>query len=205
MIQARTGRATKILVILAGVLMMALLVVGCTKDEPETTAPPQGDTAMESLEIAQSALSTIAPEAKLLLVQTAESVSGTSTPIWAYLFGSPETDKTYVVYVVDGAVMSAGEYGTAGLPADEWPQVPGTESWTVDSDDAYTNALEAAGLSGNPPYSMGMITYIPSSEASVTTSDPFVWYVSIEPGESGEATTSVQVDAKTGKATVEDK
>jgi len=203
MIQARTGRATKILVILAGVLMMALLVVGCGKDEATTTAPA-GDTALESLTVAQSALSTIAPEAKLLLVQTAESVSGTASPVWAYLFGSPTDDKTYVVYVVDGAVMSAGEYGTAGLPEDEWPLVPDATSWKIDSDVAYTNALEAAGLSGNPPYSMGMITYIPSAEASTTTSIPFTWYISIEPAASGDATTSVQVDAKTGEATVEE-
>ncbi len=198
MIQARTSRLTKILIVMAATFALAVLVAGCG-DKPAETPVASGDTAQGSLPVAQSALSTMAPDAKLLLVQTATSVIDTAPPVWAYLFGSPETDKTYVVYVSDGAVMSAAEYGEAGLGAEEWPKVPGTEDWKIDSDAAYDSALAESGLSGTSAYSMGFTTYIPSTEGTAG-GEAFTWYVSLEPKVSGETTATVQVNATTGKA-----
>lgn len=201
MMHKLNGRGTRIVVLLVAALMVALFVAGCGDKADETKST---NTAISGLETARSALSTTAPDAKLLLVQTAQSVTGTATPVWAYLFGSPSTDKTYVVYVADGKVMSSGEYGTAGLAKDEWPKVPDTKTWEIDSDAAYTKAFEASKMGGKPGYSMGMITYIPESEATATTSAAFMWYVSLTPDQSGDTTKSVQVDAKSGEATVKE-
>lgn len=200
MIHARTDRMSKIVVLLVFAVMMAMLIVGCGKKAE--TPQAAGDTAGGGIATAQSALSTLAPDAKLLLVQTAMSTPATGTPVWAYLFGSPKDDKTYVVYVSEGAVMSAGEYGAAGLPAEEWAKVPTTTSFKVDSDAALTKAMEAAGIKEKPGFSMGMTTYIPSAEATAAGT-AFTWYVSLEPGASGGTTATVQVDVNTGKAKVD--
>lgn len=195
-LNARTTRVAAVLVL---ALMLAMVVAGCKGNSAETPAPA-GSTAAGGIAVAQSVLSTTAPDARLLLVQTAMSVTSTGTPVWAYLFGSPANDTTYVVYVSQGAVMSASEYGTAGLSAEEWPKVPTTTAFKVDSDAAYKKAVEAAGLEGTPGYSMGLVTYIPEAETS-DVSKTFVWYVTLEP--SGEATASVVVDANSGEAVVE--
>jgi hypothetical protein len=199
MIRTRTNR-TAVMVLVAGFALAALLLVtGCGGDSDSATTSA---SAKAGLPIAESALSTMAPDAKLLVVETAEGVTPTSTPVWAYLFGSPESDKTYVVYVSDGKVESASEYGTAGLSADEWGKVPGTDDWKIDNDVAYENALEVSGADGTPAaYYMGFQTYVPEAYAASSTVGAFVWYVSFDPGESGATTGTVQVDATTGEAT----
>jgi len=199
-----TTRSTTIVATLALAFLLALVlgVAGCgDKDEPVAT--PKSAGAKAGLPVARSALSTMAPDAKLLLVQTATSVSGTSSPVWAYLFGSPESDKTFVVYVTNGNAMSATEYGLAGLSDAEWTEVPDIDDWAIDSDEAYKIALEKKPEKLNPTgYSMGFLTYIPSTDASSTTK-PLVWYVILEPGASGVETATIQVDAKTGEAKVD--
>lgn len=179
---------------------MLLVMSGC-REKPA----PQGETATEGtarseLTVAQSALSTAAPDAKLLVVQTAEPVTATATPSWAYLFGSPSTDKTYIVYVSEGQVLGAQEYGTAGLPKGEWQSVPETGAWSVDSDAAYRKARETSDLEDPDAYEMGMLTYVPRSEAATATTKTLTWYVTLR---SGTGTATVLVDAKTGAATRE--
>lgn len=198
MIQSRTARSVTFA--LAAVLALALVLVisGCGKSSGTTDK----NTAKGALSAARSSLSTMAPDAKLLLVQTAQAVAATETPVWAYLFGSPSTDKTYIVYVNQGSSMGASEYGTAGLTPDEWKSVPDVDAWEIDSKDAYTKAFKAAGGKGSPnAYQMGMLTFVPES-ASDATSKTFVWYVQFDPGASGATTATIEVDAKSGKTTV---
>lgn len=187
----RNGRAVAAGVVLA--LGLALMLAGC--GQPAAT-PPKGSTAKAGAAVAKSALSTMAPDAKLLLVQTAQPTTSAGTPAWAYLFGSPSSDKTFVVYVQDGKTINAAEYGKAGLSKGEWPNVPGIESWAIDSDAAYDKATSATGLK-NATYEMGMLTYLPKSTAASSTTKPFIWYVSLQ---SGTTTAAAEVDAKTGAA-----
>lgn len=194
----RTTR-TALMVLAAGMALSALLITTGCGDSKENGGSTQG--AKAGLAIAESALSTMAPDAKLLVVETAEGVTPTSTPVWAYLFGSPESDKTFVVYVTDGKAMNAAEYGTAGLSDAEWEEVPGTADWKIDADEAYEKALEISGADGEPAaYYMGFQTYVPEAFAASSTVAAFTWYVSFDPGESGASTGTVAVDAKTGEA-----
>lgn len=195
MIPARPGRLAKMIWILALAVALMAIITGCG----DKSATQAGDTAKGGFEAARSALSTIAPDAKLLLVQTGQSVTPTSSPVWAYLFGSPETDGTYAVYVRDGTVMSASELNpVSGLSESEWAAVPGIDAVKIDSDEAYDKALAVSGAKGTPAaYNMGLLTYVPSSAATSTT-EPLTWYVAFEPGESGATTATIKVNAKTG-------
>lgn len=197
MIDARTSHLAKIGAAIAVAFVLMAIIVGCGSQQAATPAKA-GSTAKEGLPVAQSAMTTAAPDAKLLLVQTATGVTPTSTPVWTYLFGSPSSGKTYVVYVANGKTMNASEYGTAGLSKSEWAKVPTTDAWKIDSNTAYQTALTASGAKAAPPtYNMGLLTYIPASETSSTTK-PFVWYISLAPNTSGITTGSVEVDAQTG-------
>lgn len=200
MIHVQTGRLAKTATTLVLALAIATVVAGCGGTPAATT--PKAGTAKAGLPIAKSALSTMVPEAKLLLVQTAARVTPTTTPVWGYLFGSPKSDKTYIVYVADGKAMPASEYGAAGLSASDWAAVPGTDSWKIDSDEAYKSALAANGAKGAPAaYNMGFITYVPPSETTSETKT-FLWYVEFEPAAGGGTTSTIEVDAKTGAAVV---
>ena len=184
-------------VAVTAVLAVALLA-GCTSGSGSAKAGP---TALGSVEAAKSALSTMAPDAKLLVVQTAQAVEPTGTPMWEFLYGSPKTDKVYAVYVSGGKSLGAQEYGTAGLSAAQWKAVPTLDVWKIDSDAAYKNALAVAGAKGDPAaYLMGFLTYKPSTDTS--TIEPFVWNVVFDPGKSGATTRTINVDAKTGKASI---
>ena len=200
MIHARTARHAHV-VLAAGALLLALaFLAGCSSTP--ASAPVQAQTARAALPLAQSALTTTAPDAKLLLVQTAGAVAPTATPVWAYLFGSQKTNKTYVVYVDKGKATPASEYGAAGLSKAEWAKVPGTDEWKVDSDAAVQKALAASGAKGTPAaYDMGFVTYVPAS-AGTSTIVPFVWNVSFQPGTSGATTSTILVDVKTGATSV---
>jgi len=194
MIRTRMTR----LLIPAGMAVLTALLLGCNG----TSGVASGPTALGTLPAAQSALATAAPDARLLVVQTASSVTATGTPVWVYLFGDPETDKTYLVYASDGQSMGAAqEYGTAGLSEAEWKDVPDTYTWKVDSDDAYTKALAASGATGDPAgYMMGLMTY--KSSADTSTVEPLVWNVWFDPGPSGATQSTVLVDAQSGDASI---
>jgi hypothetical protein len=193
-----TGRDRFVIACVWAAMVVLLLVAAGCSNKPSGQTTASAGTAKSALAVAKSALSTMAPDAKLLIVQTAEPVT-TSTPVWAYLFGSPKTDKTYVVYVNKGRAMGAAEYGTAGLGKAEWGAVPGDDQWKVDSDAAYQKATAAAPVKKPSAYSMGFLTYIPKSQVASATTRPFVWYVSLQ---GGTATATVEVDAKSGAATV---
>ncbi len=196
------ARKTRFAVVAFAVIAMALLllVAGCGSKSSGTTVE-SGPTALGGLAAAESSLSTMAPDAKLLFVQTAQAVTPTDTPVWAYLFGSPSTDKTFAVYVRSGQLMGAQEYGAAGLSADEWKKVPETDPWKVDSDEAYTKALAVSGAKGDPAaYVMGLLAY--KAAEDTTTVKPFVWQVNFDPGTSGATTSTIGVDANTGSAAV---
>jgi len=156
---------------------------------------------MASLPIAKSGMADVDPNAKLLLVQTAQPVTTTSTPAWSFLFGSPEKDTTYAVFVAKGMAMPATKEGVTGLTPAEWAKVPQTFSLGVDSDAAYSKALAASGAHGTPPsYQMGLETYKAASDTSTVV--PFVWSVVFEPGNSGATTHVIYVDAQTGAVSV---
>jgi hypothetical protein len=179
-------------------LLASALAAGCAQT-PATTA--KGVSALTGLPAARAALATTSPDAKLLVVQTAQAVSPTGTPVWAYLFGSPATDKTYVVYLANGKSMGMQEYGKSGLSAAEWKKVPATDAWKVDSAEALAKAWALNGASGNPPaYLMGFMTYKPAADTS--TVEPFVWSVQFDPGTSGAPAKAFNVNATTGAASV---
>jgi hypothetical protein len=202
-------RHTRLALVLLVVGLASVLVSGCAQkaSAPAVTASPAtapaataGSTALANLAPAQSSLSTMAPDAKLLVVRLAEDVPPTGTPVWTFLFGSPSTDKSYVVYISQGQLMVAQEYGAAGLTKSEWSKVSGTEAWKVDSDAAYEKALAVSGLSGSPAtYMMGLDAYKFSATSTV---EPFVWRVLLAPQASGETTIHVNVNATTGQASV---
>jgi len=185
----------------AGALLSIALVAvaGCGgSDAAENTPQPAagGNTAKSFLPLAQSALSTMAPDAKLLVVQTAQSVTETGTPVWAYLFGSPSKDLTFAVYVADGKIMQAGEYSQGGLTKEQWDEIPAVTEWKIDSDKALEAALAAANAD-TKTYNMGMQTWVPNAESTTQTAEALTWYIYL-----GEETSApVQVDARTGKVT----
>lgn len=191
------NRVAKAVAVAALALVVAGVIAGCTSGTSSSGNVPTSGTAKAGLAVAQSALATMAPDAKLLLIQTATSAAPTASPVWAYLFGSPKSDKTYVVYVAKGKAMGASEYGNAGLSKTEWAAVPASDAWTVDSNDALAKAIAESKMTAPSSYNMGMVTYIPSTEASTTTK-PLTWYVALKPPASGGTSATVAVDAKTG-------
>ncbi|MGV8084467.1 MAG: hypothetical protein AB2L09_12695 [Coriobacteriia bacterium] len=194
---ARTGRFAKIALAAAFVLIFAAAIVGCGDKSDSSEGK---DTALGTLSVAQSSLSTMAPDAKLLVVQTANVASTTSTPVWAYLFGSPETDATYIVFVQEGEATPY-EYGQASLTATQWADVPDTDEIKIDSDKAHD--LAAAKLSEadrDAPWVMGLVTYLPSTQESGVTQ--MSWSVTFNPEAMDESDIKAyEVDARTGKVT----
>lgn len=195
MIKRRGDRLAGFVAIAALALVVAMLA-GCAKSS-STTSTKSGTTALDNLSVAESSLSTTAPDAKLLVVQTSQATTPTVTPIWAYLFGSPSTDKTYLVYATAGKSMGANAYGTAGLTKAQWKQVPGVSDWKIDSDVAYSKALAVSGAKGAPTqYFMYFLTYKPKTDTS--TVDAYMWNVQFNPGTSGATTSTIGVDLKSG-------
>jgi hypothetical protein len=184
-------------------LMLVVGLAGCSGSKSSSTETPPtvtGSTAKGSLPAAQSALSTMAPDAKLLLVTTAGIVT-TAPPVWQYLFGSPKSGKTYSVNMMGGNALPQ-EYGSAGLTPDEWAAVPGLDKWKIDSDVAVQKARSVYTAAGgdDSAYILGMVTYVPKS-ATKTTSKALVWSVSFDPSKRGKAPTpTVEVNAETGVA-----
>lgn len=199
--RTKTSRYTRTAMAVLLALALAAVLTGCNKKAAET--PTAGSTAKGNVSVAQSALSTTAPDAKLLMVQTANVVTTTSTPVWQYLFGSPKDGSIFAVTVKDGKVMTKQPYGTAGMDDSEWALVPSADEWKTDSDVARKNALAASDKnSESTPWAMGLVTYVPKSAASSTTIEPFVWSVAFDPQGTLGTPNAVDVDAKTGKATV---
>jgi hypothetical protein len=192
------GRVSAVVVLLA--LVTAAALTGCNKAPVDTEA--SSATAKGSVDTARSALSTMAPDAKLLVAETAAPVVPDSAPQWSYVFGSPKTGDLYGVVVADKTVARAGKLGKGPLAADEWKSVPGLDEWKVDSDEAYGKALAANGTDTNlSSYTMVMETYVPRSVAGTVTTKPFVWNVYLQEGSRETPPKVYRVDAKTGAVT----
>ena len=187
---------------LVAVVLTGVLLAGCGQTSSTSGAAVKtGPSALGSLGVAESALSTMAPDAKLLVVQTAQPVTATSTPVWGYIFGSPKTGEAYMVYVTNHVSMGVQDLGSAGPSAAEWSKVPDAALWKIDSDAVYTKALAASGAHGTPAsYIMGFETY--KSAGDTSTIEPLVWLVQFEPGTSGATTSPINVDARTGAVSV---
>ncbi len=200
MTRTRSGWHIRLLLVVALLLTVAT-VTGCGTKKSTTTnvAKPAGETAKNAYPTALTAVeATAAPDAKLLLVQTARTVTPTSTPVWAYLFGSPKSEKLFIVEVQNGKADKPTLYGTAAKGQIEWAKVPGIDQWKIDSDEAYVKAVQAAAIKGTPPYLMGFLTYTPSSQAT-STAEPFVWNVQFTSGFTGV----IRVNATTGAVTTQ--
>ena len=144
-------------------------------------------------------LATTAPDAKLLVAQTAAPLTATSTPSWEFLIGSPKTDVIYAV-MVSGGKSQSQVYGSAGLKAAEWAAVPTTDAWKIDSNVAHEKAVALNPDGKSAAYIVGFVTYIPKS-APKSSAKPMVWSVSFDPTSKGKApTTTVDVDMSTGVA-----
>ena len=192
------SRFTRTVLVILMAVAFAAVLTGCNGNK-ESATKADTDTAMDGVKVAQSSLSTTAPDSKLLLVQTANVVTATSTPVWQYLFGSPKDGSIYAVTVKDGKVMTTQPYGTAGMDDAEWDKVPAASEWKIDSEEALANALKInEDNTKTTPWAMGFVTYVPKSAATSATIAPFVWSVAFDPQGSGSNT--VDVDAKTGKA-----
>lgn len=192
-----TARVTRVALAILLALTLVGLMTGCNKKA--TTV--NGTTAKSNVDVAKSALSTTAPDAKLLLVQTANVVTATSTPVWQYLFGSPKDGSIFAVTVTNGKVTATQPYGSAGMGADEWKAVPSADEWKIDSDAAYQKALAVDKKNTTAlPYAMGFVTYVPKSAQASSSIDPFMWSVAFDPQGTLGTPSAINVNAKTGDA-----
>lgn len=178
----------------AAFVYSALLVAGC-----KSPAPVSPDTALGSASVAKSVLSTVAPDARLLVMQTARTVEPSGTPEWSFLFGSPAADSIYLVRVKGGQSLGYVNYGPGGIKLSEYANVPDVAECKVDSDEAYQAALEASNAEATPhPYMMAIQFYVPSSQPNSDTVKPMVWYVDLD---TPSGPVQIHVDAKTGELT----
>ena len=197
---SQSRRVARVGVALAVALVVAALV-GCAGSKSAApTAPPQ-TTAKAALTAAMSAVATQAPDGKILVVQTAQPVTATSTPVWEFLIGSPKTSLIYAVQV-QGAQARAQPYGKANFTPAEWASVPANDKWKIDSDTALEKALAIYPNGKGAAYLPGFVTYLPKS-AKDTAARPMKWIITFDPASKGSAATStVDVDVTTGEATL---
>lgn len=201
---ARALRITRLVLAAAALLTVAAVLAACGTTAAEKPAAASSSTARGGLEVASATLSTTAPDARLLLVQTVQPATETSGPVWGYLFGSQANDTTYLVYLQDGELIQVQEYGQVGLSPEQWAEVPGDDAWPIDSDQALDAVVKALGATSTPTaYVMGMQTYVPET-TQTAAAKALTWYVSFEDQMlSGDASGTIMVDAKTGKVTSE--
>lgn len=192
----------RIALALALVLVVGVLA-GCgsssTADKSSTTRPTSTTSAKSALKIAFSAVTTAAPDGKLLVAQTAGPVTTSSTPVWEFLIGSPKTDVIYAVVVQQGKGQFE-EYGKANLTAAQWGQVPAIDAWKIDSDVAHEKAVAVYANGKNAAYVAGFVTYIPKGAES-KDAKAMTWTFNFDPATKGKATTStVEVSMTSGEA-----
>jgi hypothetical protein len=193
------GRNSQLSVVMLAVALAlaAALLPGCA-----TTLPVKmGPTALENLSVARSALSTTAPDAKLMSVRTYQPTAAAEPPAWIFLFGSPAMNTLFRVYVTNGKLVFVQNAGGVGLASSAWASVPGTDVWTVDSDAAYARAVAASKAGGTPAsYVMGFETIKSSMDASAP--QPYVWRVTLYSGATNTTMSTVDVNATTGAASI---
>jgi len=199
MIHTRVIDRAKMGAAIAVVLVALFLLAGCGKQAatPTVTPPTTAASAKTGFPAAVSAISTTAPDAKLLVVQSATAISTTGTPVWSYLFGSPKTGKTYQVIVLSGKAIRTTEYGTADLTPAQWAQVPPVDKWKINSPEAYEKARATANANPSSAYTMGFLMFLPPTAVGSKTK-PLTWYVSFDPQTSNATTGTVGIDITTG-------
>ena len=174
--------------------LAAALLAGCS-----ATPKAGASTAKAAFAVAESTLSTTAPDGKLLVAESTEPITATSTPTWQFLIGSPKTDVIYAVVVQNGQGQFQ-EYGKAHLSAAEWAAVPAADAWKIDSDVAHEKAVALHTNGKSAAYTLAFVTYVPkASKASRVKA--MTWMVTFDPAAQSSAPTStVTVDMKTGAA-----
>jgi len=197
MIKERRTRLSLAVVMMLALALGTAPLPGCAKKAAVTSGP----TALANLSVARSALSTIAPDAKLMSVNTYMRTVPGVAPAWIFTFGSPSGNDLFRVFAAGGKLIFVQKAGGVGLAESAWSSIPGTDIWKIDSDAAYTKALAASGARGTPAtYGMGFETIKSSMDASAAA--PMVWRVTLTPATGGAATATVDVNATTGAATV---
>ncbi len=200
MIARPSARSILLGMILAASVAVALMLSGCGGDSTEATTP-EGMTALQALQVAKKSIEPVAPDAKLLIVTTAQVVEPTATPVWQFLLGSPKTNMTYAVIVNEGQPM-ASPYTTATLTPGQWAALPDVADIKIDSDEAHRKALKAYPDGSDHIYVINLATGEPGVPTSGLTT-PMSWVVMFDPTRaSGEQTSTVQIDASTGKVTI---
>jgi len=201
-IQTRNSIWMRVVPLVLAIVALAFLTA-CGTDAAEPEPAEEASTALANLSPAESAVATLAADAKLLVVQAPSASADGADPLWVFLFGSPETGQMFSVSIVNGVVMNTAAAGAAPLESAEWASVPETAEWEVDSDEAYEAAFAAAELEGTPTgYAMVMETYVPASAPPVPAVTAFVWYVTFTMPDAEAESPVVAVDARTGEATV---
>ncbi len=202
MTKARIIRFLEIAAIAIVAFAIVFALGGCKKSADSSETPPGALTAKSALPLAMSEISSGAPDAKLLLVQSRDIMTATSTPVWQFLIGSPKNNTIYAVTVESGEATSQ-LYGTADLPKEEWDAVPGVDEWKIDSDEAHKKALEVLkDGDAKTPYLMGFVTYVPKANADTNVRAGW-WNISFDPKKITKATTNtVEVNYNSGEAVV---
>ena len=155
--------------VLALALLLGAMALAACSQKPATSSTTTGATAKDNLPKAQSTLSTAAPDAKLLVAQSYDAITPTSTPGWEYLFGSPKSGKVYAVLVMGGKSQFM-EYGAANLTPAQWAAVPSTDQWKIDSDVALQKALAVypkAEVFVNPDCGFGTFSNRPMNSTEI--------------------------------------
>lgn len=201
-IETRSGTWMRVIPLVFAIVALAFLTAcGGAASEPEPAE--ESSSALDNLAAAESAVTTLAADTKLLVVQAPSASTSGADPLWVFLFGSPETGQMYSVSIVNGIVMNTAPAGAAPLESAEWASVPETAEWEVDSDEAYEAALDAAELEGTPTgYAMVLETYVPASAPAEPAVTAFVWYVTFTMPDADAESPVIAVDARTGEATV---
>lgn len=194
----RSAQRLQVGLALALVLAVAFLA-GCSGSSAPTTPKAANLTAKQAYAIAVSTLSTVAPDGKLLVGESTQPITTTSTADWQFLVGSPKTDVIYSVFIQNGKGQFE-VYGKAGLAAAEWNAVPGPDAWKIDSDVAHQKAVAVYPNGKDAAYFLGFVTYVPKAQVKTQT-QPMKWFVSFDPSSRGkEPTSTVEVDMGTGAA-----
>lgn len=202
-----TNSVIRLAVVAALALGLITGLAGCGGTKTATTTKPAGSTtatpsvtAKAALPMAESTLSTTAPDAKLLLVASGSAITPTTAPVWQYLFGDPKTGTTYVAIVRNGKASSL-KYGTTELSQKEWDAVPATDAWKIDSDAAVAKARTVyTEATDKTAYILGFVSYIPKAEKDVQT-PAMTWSISFDPSSrTKSATATVNVSAVDGTA-----
>ncbi len=204
MISRPRVRSVVLGMILVVAVALASVLSGCGADSKTADAPPLGTkdlTALQALKVAQDSIESVAPDARVLIVTTTRVVEPTATPEWQFLLGSPASNMTYAVVVTEGQAM-ASPYTTSTLSADEWAALPSGEDIKVDSDEARSKALKAYPDGTDDVYVINLLAGAPGVPTSSLTK-PMTWVVMFDPTRaSGDQTSTVEIDATTGKVTV---